>query len=120
MDWQPIETVPKDGTRVLLHLPSGYVVLGEWQENRHYRNGKLVHESAEWNWGASVVWLFDAPEPTHWMPLPASPEGFASQPASFSEQMADLIDREIEQSTSSVHQAIEEILGRSPSREERC
>jgi hypothetical protein len=76
MNWQPIETAPKDGTRVLLALSdrdedergkdfygSG-VVIGFWDE--HYQNGE--------------GWLIDREEqfagwcdPTDWQPVPDMP-----------------------------------------------
>jgi len=72
MEWQPIETAPKDGTRVLL------------------AGGKMFCEaldcyvmsplSAQWD---VDIWLVagteggyvcaDVQEPTHWMPLPLPP-----------------------------------------------
>lgn len=61
-DWQPIETAPKDGTRVLLVRDNQQVVafydMGDW----------VIMPSREGN----VGWLFT--NPTHWMPLPALPE----------------------------------------------
>ena len=68
-EWQPIETAPKDGTRVLIAFQS----IGQW-----------VILSAYWN-TREDVWTDDAVvsfgyeetaeyEPTHWMPLPKPPE----------------------------------------------
>ena len=62
MEWQPIETAPKDGTQILVYEPEEkytpiYVVV--------YDNGKWIEASGEQyaNW-----------KPTHWMPLPLPPK----------------------------------------------
>ena len=52
-EWQPIETAPKDGTRLILS-DGKFVGAGVWV-GRYFA------------WGVS-------PEPTHWMPLPAAPQ----------------------------------------------
>ena len=63
MEWQPIETAPKDGTPVL-----------------GYRDGDMA--TVEWRatWGE---WVLAVPgayaedddwKPSHWMPLPNPPE----------------------------------------------
>jgi hypothetical protein len=60
-DWQPIETAPKDGTRVLTFGPDRIVTA-------YFDPGVRGHERefpAGWR---------GAFEPTHWMPLPAPPE----------------------------------------------
>lgn len=51
--WQPIETAPKDGTRIFLKSPQGRIADGDW--------GKY----GVWSWPYVMV------EPTHWMPLNA-------------------------------------------------
>ena len=59
--WQPIETAPKDGTRVLLFFP-GFVIpvwVGDW------------HEGWRPEYGVRTPPIED--DPTHWMPLPAPP-----------------------------------------------
>lgn len=53
--WQPIESAPKDGTRVLLSK------LGA-MHTAFYRNG---------GWECGNLHYFNSP--THWMPLPAPP-----------------------------------------------
>ena len=55
--WQPIETAPKDGTRVLLHyVHKNFTKIGAWDAGCRY-------------WSADQ-WFHERP-PTHWMPLPA-------------------------------------------------
>lgn len=60
MNWQPIETAPKDGTRILL-FNSYQVRLGYWGGKRP---ACWKEDSGRSLWGAP---------PTHWMPLPAPP-----------------------------------------------
>jgi hypothetical protein len=61
MDWQPIETAPKDGTRILLWVLSQYdprEAVGRWDSHGYW--------AIDYN---------DVPcDPTHWMPLPAPPK----------------------------------------------
>ena len=71
-EWQPIETAPKDGTRVILGNKYG-VWMGEFCDT--YQAG---HEpQSPWQ---SVLLNHDRISkqrsyfPTHWMPLPAAPE----------------------------------------------
>lgn len=76
MDWQPIETAPKDGTYILV-----------WSEREGWRgNPRMV--CATWEpsgtgawaiYGAgptrhSEQWLDRGIIPTHWMPLPEPPK----------------------------------------------
>lgn len=61
MDWQPIETAPKDGAWVFLCWPtlpisSAYPV-AFWDDDWVFVGNQWV----------------PPPEPTHWMPLPPSP-----------------------------------------------
>jgi hypothetical protein len=65
--WQPIETAPKDGTRLLL-------------ARTQVLSGELIVVSGSWNSGGSMHmphWMTPVLgfQPTHWMPLPAPPEG---------------------------------------------
>jgi hypothetical protein len=66
--WRPIETAPKDGTRIILYQPGGdgddpsrTTDIGAW---------------GRWE-GASWCWVMTAGDgwvrPTHWMPLPEKP-----------------------------------------------
>ena len=59
MNWQPIETAPKDG-RDLLIFGSGGIVIGWWDDSCRY-------------WCHQDLYL-SIDEPTHWMPLPLPPD----------------------------------------------
>jgi hypothetical protein len=60
MNWQPIATAPRTGTRILIAVPT--------------RHG-LPHEvTVTWWDGYYKRWVCDMwSEATHWMPLPAPP-----------------------------------------------
>lgn len=60
MDWQPIDTAPRDGTRVLLWYPA-------WIQ--HVFTAEFEH--GNWQTG---VWYSNRAKPTHWMLLPSPPE----------------------------------------------
>jgi hypothetical protein len=75
MNWQPIETAPKDGTRFLAYQHIGET-LGDaiqacqWISEQHpaYRGAHIV-----------TTWDYDSfSGATHWMPLPEPPT--ANQP----------------------------------------
>lgn len=81
--WQPIETAPKDGTRILIFVPGDLT----WKEEStgtiwpSYHAGihaaRFEQEPQKWVMG-DEFWSDDAKvfqyeEPTHWMPLPEPP-----------------------------------------------
>lgn len=74
MEWQPIETAPKDGTAILLwEQYSAAPFVGWWVPSCQEWTVSKEHVSAEGGWdGANVVDLLVAPI-THWMPLPKPP-----------------------------------------------
>jgi hypothetical protein len=60
MDWQPIETAPKDGRDVLGFWPDraeGHMAVAHYDQDRD----RFRSDTVEWR------------NPTHWMPLPAPP-----------------------------------------------
>jgi hypothetical protein len=59
--WQPIETAPKDGRRVLTVRGNGYVGVMQW----HATPGR---------WFADAYIALTEAQPTHWMPLPEAPK----------------------------------------------
>lgn len=61
MSWQPIESAPKDGTRVLL-----VVTMRDFSGISHIHVGSWSRNNGEWRWPVMY-------QPTHWMPLPAPP-----------------------------------------------
>lgn len=80
--WQPIETAPKDGTRILICRVADDVIdeideieIAEWcvLEHSHFEeigNGlfqKVMDKPCEF-------WNGNGHRATHWMPLPAPPE----------------------------------------------
>ncbi|MEO0943239.1 MAG: DUF551 domain-containing protein [Pseudomonadota bacterium] len=68
MEWQPIETAPKDGTEVILfywwYIDGGLVTAGYWHPVFDDVKGGF--------WYADLV-NAGAADPTHWMPLPEPP-----------------------------------------------
>jgi hypothetical protein len=60
MEWQPIETAPRDGKRVLV-----------W--HRHWYAPSTGQWYGDW-WGLVYAVGPFASQPTHWMPLPSPPE----------------------------------------------
>lgn len=72
MKWQPIETAPKDGTRVDLWADGERVCDAWWNANR----GKWMNPQPTTNWGIPVLEddeATDGDRATHWMPLPEKP-----------------------------------------------
>jgi hypothetical protein len=74
VDWQPIETVPKDGTTILLHQ-AGVICtakwiseINEWWETVSPTKKELRSEMSGY-WDADDIY-----DPDHWMPLPAPPK----------------------------------------------
>lgn len=60
MNWQPIETAPRDGTVVLTwarHRPNRFAALGHFDAN-----------CGDWVSDGNLYL-----EPTHWMPMPTPP-----------------------------------------------
>jgi len=75
--WYPIETAPKDGTKVLLYR-QGWLVIGRWNDNRHARRANPFWDAEDarlkgWNWARKN-------DPTHWQPLPGLPEAEGREP----------------------------------------
>ena len=79
--WQPIETAPRDGTRVLLCVV-GHIPSVAWLEEKP---DGIPYSPRQWKWrnvdaadfDSDAVfyehWLEHFYEPTHWMPLPPPP-----------------------------------------------
>jgi hypothetical protein len=60
--WAPIETAPKDGSRIMLYCPiEAAIINGQWRE--YPTHSSWIAD--DWNYSV---------HPTHWMPLPAPPQ----------------------------------------------
>jgi len=75
--WLPIETAPKDGTRILL-FREGQQYVGRWYPVYETWGVAAQREPGEWGSFTSIgecrvgqVKFWDGP--THWMPLPPPP-----------------------------------------------
>jgi len=74
--WQPIDTAPKDGTRIdlLYAYPRGRTINCEWRQGDVYGDGGWFWSSPRWEGGillAEEQWstnCYPNMEPTHWMP----------------------------------------------------
>lgn len=84
MDWQPIETAPRDGSRIQIYVPStsNIDVIGEPEEiTDHDRwtaacTGVFAGHFLNGRWNVGNTEAYDSSftvEPTHWMPLPTPP-----------------------------------------------
>ncbi len=70
--WQPIETAPKDGTKVIVFIPGSGAVCPAWWEVDKY----AVRPRPYWtHWGEHVFGVRQVRNkpPTHWMPIPPAP-----------------------------------------------
>lgn len=61
--WQPIDTAPRDGTKILVWHPQVQGIALDRQA------GAAVDEWKHGKWWRS----YPAQQPTHWMPLPGPP-----------------------------------------------
>lgn len=74
--WHPIETAPKDGTRVLLLTLEGHISVGAWKTPSNgpwvgvINNGPAYRV---WDLGDVIEYRLADLNPTHWQPLPAAP-----------------------------------------------
>jgi hypothetical protein len=70
MEWQTIETAPKDGTRILL-FDGADMYVAAWEDSsmsiNETKNWVYAVVSTDWNYYEVVY------NPTHWMPLPEFP-----------------------------------------------
>lgn len=68
IDWQPMDTAPKDGTRVLLFFPEldQDVRVGCWESVERIVNGAVTYKSEGWQHG--VFSFAGQVDPTHWAP----------------------------------------------------
>lgn len=72
-EWQPIETAPKDGTKILAY-DEGIILTAWTNDANEYQGGR--GGPAGWFSGQYRDHWGDYPvldTPTHWMPIPAPP-----------------------------------------------
>lgn len=88
MQWQPIETAPKDGRKVILFYRNSHnrprTVMARWltDEQAAETDADGVGLEGGWyecidNWGDYTEVAIHEGEPDHWMPLPAPPVALA-------------------------------------------
>lgn len=85
MDWQPIETAPKDGTPILVCSMDGTRNIVQWARFEggpgvssravQVRNWQICGDEdgvIDEGWDQGAGWFMEPHSPpTHWMPLPA-------------------------------------------------
>lgn len=72
MEWQPIDTAPKDGTPVLLAF-GGITVLGWWEGESRYP-WRIVDEFEVDDSDRAYINAAMGHVVSHWMPLPPPPQ----------------------------------------------
>lgn len=75
MEWQPIETAPKDGTRILVITKDGVCVVARWEKWLHISGWtiyRIPDDKMKWI-GKSTEWLI-VNDVSEWMPLPPPPK----------------------------------------------
>ncbi len=67
--WRPIETAPRDGSKMLLFFPGPYP--------DELEDGVVTGRFLAPGWWLSAIWASSMAHkrPTHWMPLPEPPAG---------------------------------------------
>ena len=69
VNWQPIETAPKDVPRCLLWCSDYSSFKRSWSADEPIKMGRIM-EGRPYGDGMNGDWQF-----SHWMPLPEPPEG---------------------------------------------
>ena len=78
--WQHIESAPKDGTKVFVYVPgdSNYPTAAYYSSKEYfeteYGDPDYMDEGWYWSFGYPSDFHEETIEPTHWMPIPESPE----------------------------------------------
>lgn len=69
--WQPIDTAPKDGTRILLAYArlDRNILIGKYFDREEFEFGKSKGKRQGWI-SETMIHAFVDGDPTHWMPLP--------------------------------------------------
>jgi hypothetical protein len=77
--WRPIESAPKDGTTVFVHVPgeSRYPTAAQFSSREYFEEQygapEYMDEGWYWAFGYPSDFHEDTIEPTHWQPLPPPP-----------------------------------------------
>lgn len=73
--WKPIETVPKDGTQVIIKCSGGRVATAFYDDKPFVGEGwhVVVPFLGGFGSGTDTFIYFQEDMPTHWMPLPPAP-----------------------------------------------
>ena len=69
-EWQPIETAPKDGSRILVFNRKVYIA--SWSEEAQH--GEFECAPGWQVFCPDDYWYAFCVNPTHWMPLPEPPQ----------------------------------------------
>jgi hypothetical protein len=73
IDWQPISTAPRDGTRILLATANCQrVEIGRFCDGGHWVDDSSEEEGIQGNWRTTIGTYVSGP--THWAPLPEGPK----------------------------------------------
>ncbi len=74
MEWKPIETAPKDGTKIDLWYPHGIgrVIDSYWHSIQAWGRDEQI--PADEGDPTEIAFVTLGCEPTHWMPLPEPPQ----------------------------------------------
>lgn len=72
MNWQPIETAPKDGTKIMVYCPKfGVSAPAHWVTQQFHKKPKPYWSHfGEYLMGIQAI---RDDQPTHWKPLPDPP-----------------------------------------------
>lgn len=73
-EWQPIETAPRDGEKILVSTDSGSINVVRWSDEAEFEQ---CSTAPGWQiWACEDCWYsvaLEFSEATHWMPLPPPP-----------------------------------------------
>lgn len=79
--WKPIETVPKDGTQVIIKCSGGRVATAFYDDKQFIGEGwhVVVPFLGGFGSGTDTFIYFQEDMPTHWMPLPTPTTSLTSE-----------------------------------------
>jgi hypothetical protein len=71
IEWQPMETAPKDGTEILVWMDGKQIIVARWAEALAFGWADWIETVEGYRLRKNLL--------THWMPLPASPRTWAGR-----------------------------------------